>query len=95
MACGVLDKAGQWATPVRKPDFLFPTPALSAVFRGKFMATLDSQSIGGFDHKGVQVFQASPRQLVAGLGKTPIRNAPLPITVNRQAAIKGVEHDLL
>jgi hypothetical protein len=40
MACGVLDKAGQWATPVRKPDFLFPTPALSAVFRGKFMATL-------------------------------------------------------
>jgi len=40
MACGVLDKTGQWATPVRKPDFLFPTPALSAVFRGKFMAAL-------------------------------------------------------
>jgi len=40
MACGVLDKAGQWATPVRKPDFLFPTRALSAVFRGKFMAAL-------------------------------------------------------
>ncbi|MFZ2393323.1 IS91 family transposase, partial [Rhodoferax sp.] len=40
MACGVLDKAGQWATPVHKPDFLFPTPALSAVFRGKFMAAL-------------------------------------------------------
>jgi hypothetical protein len=40
MACGVLDKTGQWVTPVRKPDFLFPTPALSTVFRGKFMAAL-------------------------------------------------------
>lgn len=40
MACGVLDKAGQWATPTRKPDFLFPVQALSKVFRGKFMAAL-------------------------------------------------------
>ena len=40
MACGVLDKAGQWHTPVRKPDFLFPVQALSKVFRGKFMAAL-------------------------------------------------------
>ena len=40
MACGVLDKAGQWHTPVRKPDFLFPVHALSKVFRGKFMAAL-------------------------------------------------------
>ena len=40
MACGVLDKAGQWHTPTRKPDFLFPVQALSKVFRGKFMAAL-------------------------------------------------------
>jgi hypothetical protein len=40
MACGVLDQAGQWATPTRKPDFLFPVQALSKVFRGKFMAAL-------------------------------------------------------
>ena len=40
MACGVLAKDGQWATPTRKPDFLFPVHALSSVFRGKFMAAL-------------------------------------------------------
>jgi hypothetical protein len=40
MACGVLDQTGQWVTPVRKPDFLFPVQALSKVFRGKFMAAL-------------------------------------------------------
>ena len=40
MACGVLDKQGQWHAPVRKPDFLFPVQALSRVFRGKFMAAL-------------------------------------------------------
>jgi hypothetical protein len=40
MACGVLDQAGQWAAPTRKPDFLFPVHALSKVFRGKFMAAL-------------------------------------------------------
>ena len=40
MACGVLNAQGQWATPVRKPDFLFPVHALSRVFRGKFMAAL-------------------------------------------------------
>ena len=40
MACGVLDAQRQWATPVRKPDFLFPVHALSKVFRGKFMAAL-------------------------------------------------------
>ena len=49
MACGVLDKTGQWATPVHKPDFLFPTPALSAVFRGKFMQALAAA------HKGKQI----------------------------------------
>ena len=41
MACGVLDKAGQWRAPVRKPNFLFPVHALSKVFRGKFMAALE------------------------------------------------------
>jgi len=40
MACGVLDKQGQWHPPVRKPDFLFPVQALSKVFRGKFMQAL-------------------------------------------------------
>jgi hypothetical protein len=40
MACGVLDKAVRWSTPTRKPDFLLPVPALSRVFRGKFMAAL-------------------------------------------------------
>jgi Transposase zinc-binding domain/Putative transposase len=40
MACGALDAQGQWATPTRQPDFLFPVHALSRVFRGKFMATL-------------------------------------------------------
>jgi Putative transposase/Transposase zinc-binding domain len=40
MACGVLGPDGQWASPTRKPDFLFPVQALSKVFRGKFMAAL-------------------------------------------------------
>jgi non-ribosomal peptide synthetase component F len=37
MACGVLGAGGQWHTPTRKPDFLFPVQALSKVFRAKFM----------------------------------------------------------
>ena len=40
MACGVLAKEGTWSAPARKPDFLFPVRALSAVFRGKFMTAL-------------------------------------------------------
>lgn len=39
MACGVLGQ-DQWHTPARKPDYLFPTPALSKVWRAKFMARL-------------------------------------------------------
>jgi hypothetical protein len=39
MACGVLGQ-GQWHTPARKPDYLFPTPGLSKVWRAKFMAHL-------------------------------------------------------
>lgn len=40
MACGVLAQDGRWCAPVRKPHFLFPERALSAVYRGKFMAAL-------------------------------------------------------
>ena len=40
MAAGALDGHGHWCQPTRKPDFLFPVQALSAVFRGKFMAAL-------------------------------------------------------
>lgn len=40
MACGVLAQDGRWHVPNRQPDFLFPVHALSAVFRGKFMAAL-------------------------------------------------------
>ena len=42
MACGGLDAAGHWRTPKRDPRFLFPVRALSAVFRGRFMAVLDA-----------------------------------------------------
>ena len=42
MACGALDREGQWQPPARKPDFLFPVHALSQVFRGKFMAALQA-----------------------------------------------------
>ena len=47
MACGVLAQDGQWCTPTRKPDFLFPVQALSKVFRGKFM-----QALARAHHKG-------------------------------------------
>lgn len=40
MACGALDTQGAWLVPTRQPNFLFPVHALSQVFRGKFMATL-------------------------------------------------------
>jgi hypothetical protein len=39
MACGVLSQ-GQWHTPARQPDYVFPTRALSTVWRAKFMAHL-------------------------------------------------------
>jgi Putative transposase/Transposase zinc-binding domain len=47
MACGVLSKDGQWATPARKPDFLFPVQALSKVYRAKFMAALNAAHRAG------------------------------------------------
>jgi len=40
MACGALDRDGNWHLPARRPNFLFPVEALSCVFRGKFMAAL-------------------------------------------------------
>jgi hypothetical protein len=51
MACGALDREGQWHAPTRKPDFLFPVHALSHVFRGKFMAALKAaQQDGQLSH---------------------------------------------
>jgi Putative transposase/Transposase zinc-binding domain len=47
MACGALDTRGHWLAPARKPDFLFPVHALSAVFRGKFMAALQEARQNG------------------------------------------------
>jgi hypothetical protein len=55
MACGVLGNDGNahgggcatWHTPVRKPNFLFPVQALSAVFRGKFMQALKAAHSAG------------------------------------------------
>jgi Putative transposase/Transposase zinc-binding domain len=47
MACGVLGQDGDWHTPARKPDFLFPVQALSKVFRGKFLAALAGAHKGG------------------------------------------------
>lgn len=45
MACGVLaqgtgEGVAQWHTPLKRADYLFPTRALSRVWRGKFMAHL-------------------------------------------------------
>ena len=67
MACGVLDKAGQWHTPTRKPDFLFPVHALSSVFRGKFMAALkaahEAGKIGRDPQADERSWRARQRQL--------------------------------
>lgn len=51
MACGALARDGQWQTPARKPDFLFPVRALSKVFRGKFLAALaQARKTGQIEH---------------------------------------------
>ena len=51
MACGALAQNGQWQTPARKPDFLFPVRALSKVFRGKFLAALaQARKKGQIEH---------------------------------------------
>jgi Putative transposase len=41
VSCGGLDAQGQWIQPRRQARFLFPVHALSAVFRGKFLAAMD------------------------------------------------------
>jgi hypothetical protein len=43
MACGVLGQT-QWYTPIKKPDYLFPTRALSKVWRGKFMQRMNQSA---------------------------------------------------
>ena len=67
MACGVLGKDGQWCTPTRKPDFLFPVDALSSVFRGKFVAALkaahEAGKIGRDPQADVRSWRARQRQL--------------------------------
>ena len=62
MACGVLDKECQWATPTRKPDFLFPVHALSRVFRGLFLAALTTAHKGGHIEHDPQGQDANWRQ---------------------------------
>ena len=80
MACGVLGLDGQWHTPARKPDFLFPVQALSKVFRGKFMAALAAAHKAGKlerDPQGDdQSWRARQRQLYQNAwvvyAKTPL-----------------------
>ena len=45
VAGGALTEAGEWVSPKR--GFLFPVQALSAVFRGKFVAALEEARYGG------------------------------------------------
>ena len=61
MACGALGLDGQWHTPTRKPDFLFPVHALSKVFRGKFMAALAAAHQSGHIERDPQGQQAAWR----------------------------------
>ena len=67
MASGVLGRDGQWHTPARKPDFLFPVQALSKVFRGKFMAALkaahEAGKMGRDPQADEQSWRARQRQL--------------------------------
>ena len=62
MACGALGQDGQWQTPTRKPDFLFPVQALSKVFRGKFMAALAAAHKDGQIARDPQGDEAAWRQ---------------------------------
>jgi len=80
MACGVLGRDGNWYTPARKPDFLFPVQALSKVFRGKFLAALGAAHQGGRLERDPQAqddrWRARQRQLYAHdwvvYAKTPL-----------------------
>ena len=62
MACGVLTQDGQWQTPARKPDFVFPVRALSKVFRGKFLAALAAARKDGQIERDPQGDDAAWRQ---------------------------------
>ncbi|MDP3927062.1 MAG: transposase [Hydrogenophaga sp.] len=52
MACGVLGQ-DPWHTPVRKPDYLFPTRALSKVWRAKFMQHVLPSGLKRIRHYGL------------------------------------------
>ncbi len=62
MACGALGQDGQWQTPARKPDFLFPVQALSKVFRGKFTAALTAAHKDGSIERDPQGQDAAWRE---------------------------------
>ncbi len=61
MACGVLGQ-GQWHTPARKPDYLFPTRALSPVWRAKFMAQLRQNTVSAEPSPQAKGWAMSPQQ---------------------------------
>lgn len=77
MACGVLDE-DLWHTPLRKPDYLFPTRALSQVWRAKFMAQLrqgaapEVQALGTMSHQQRQALWQKDWVVYA---KTPLGGA--------------------
>lgn len=81
MACGVLGQgaqqaSGQWHAPARAPDYLFPTRALSKVWRAKFMAQLRQsaaqQSAWSLDSKQRQALWQKDWVVYA---KTPLGGA--------------------
>lgn len=70
MACGALAQAPdgeqRWLTPTRAPGFLFPVHALSAVFRGKFLAALAlAQQRGALPRDPAQTRQQRSQRLRA------------------------------
>jgi hypothetical protein len=65
VAGGALTQGGEWKTP--KHGFLFPVKALSMVFRGKFMARLDTQRTEAHLRSGTPLTGASWRDLKRAL----------------------------
>jgi hypothetical protein len=84
MACGVLGQdqdndKGHWHTPLRKPDYLFPTRALSQVWRAKFMAQLRQATQAAAPTgwlMGAQQRQALWSKDWVVYAKTPLGGAP-------------------
>ncbi len=78
MACGVLgqdsEEHGQWHTPVRKPDYLLPTRALSKVWRAKFMQRLRQAAPQALPSLG-KVVQALWKKDWVVYAKTPLGGA--------------------